>query len=147
LRFDLADREAVSRLFADAQFDAVFHMAAQAGVRYSLENPHVYVDSNVSAFVNILEGCRRCPDRPLIYASSSSVYGLNQKLPFSVDDPVDQPISLYAATKRSNELLAFTYGHLYGLRSIGLRFFTVYGPWGRPDMAIFKFTKSIFAGD
>lgn len=147
LRLDLAEREAVARLFGDTQFDAVFHMAAQAGVRYSLENPHAYIDSNVSAFVNVLEGCRRHPERPLIYASSSSVYGLNQKLPFSVEDPVDQPVSLYAATKRSNELLAFTYAHLYGLRSIGLRFFTVYGPWGRPDMAIFKFTKSILAGE
>jgi len=147
LRLDLAEREAVSRLFADTQFDAVFHMAAQAGVRYSIENPHAYIDSNVSAFVNVLEGCRHHPERPLIYASSSSVYGFNQKLPFSVEDPVDQPVSLYAATKRANELLAFTYAHLYRLHSIGLRFFTVYGPWGRPDMAIYKFTKSILAGE
>jgi UDP-glucuronate 4-epimerase len=147
LKLDLADREAVARLFRDAQFDAVFHLAAQAGVRYSLSNPHAYVDSNVSAFVNVLEGCRHHADRPLVYASSSSVYGLNQKLPFSVDDPVDQPISLYAATKRANELLAFTYAHLYGLNCTGLRFFTVYGPWGRPDMAIYKFTKSILAGE
>lgn len=147
LRLDLSDRDAVARLFGDARFDAVFHLAAQAGVRYSLENPHAYVDSNLTAFVNILEGCRRSPVRHLIYASSSSVYGLNQKLPFSVEDPVDQPVSLYAATKRANELLAFSYGHLYGLRTTGLRFFTVYGPWGRPDMAIHKFTRSILAGE
>lgn len=147
LRLDLKDREAVARLFSDAQFDAVFHLAAQAGVRYSLINPHAYVDSNLAAFVNILEGCRRNPDKHLIFASSSSVYGMNQKLPFSIDDPVDQPVSLYAATKRSNELLAFSYSHLYGMRTTGLRFFTVFGPWGRPDMAVHKFTQAILAGD
>lgn len=147
LRLDLKEREAVARLFGDAQFDAVFHMAAQAGVRYSLVNPHAYVDSNLAAFVNILEGCRRQPDKHLVYASSSSVYGFNQKLPFSVDDPVDQPVSLYAATKRANELLAYSYSHLYGLRATGLRFFTVYGPWGRPDMAVHKFTQAILAGE
>jgi UDP-glucuronate 4-epimerase len=147
LRLDLSDRDAVAGLFRDAHFDAVFHLAAQAGVRYSLVNPHAYVDSNLTAFVNILEGCRRAPDKHLLYASSSSVYGLNQKLPFSVDDPVDQPVSLYAATKRANELLAFSYSHLYGLRTTGLRFFTVYGPWGRPDMAVHKFTQAILAGD
>lgn len=147
LRLDLKDREAVARLFADARFDAVFHLAAQAGVRYSLVNPHAYVDSNLTAFVNILEGCRRNPEKHLIFASSSSVYGLNQKLPFSVEDPVDQPVSMYAATKRANELMAFSYSHLYGMHLTGLRFFTVYGPWGRPDMAVHKFTKSILAGD
>ena len=147
LRLDLSDRDAVARLFGDARFDAVFHLAAQAGVRYSVENPHAYVDSNLTAFVNILEGCRRSPVRHLIYASSSSVYGLNQKLPFCIDDPVDQPVSLYAATKRANELLAFSYSHLYGLRSTGLRFFTVYGPWGRPDMAVHEFTRAILADE
>lgn len=147
LQLDLADRDAVARLFADAKFEAVFHLAAQAGVRYSLVNPHAYVDSNVTAFVNILEGCRRGSVQHLIYASSSSVYGLNQKLPFSVDDPVDQPVSLYAATKRANELLAFSYSHLYGIHTTGLRFFTVYGPWGRPDMAVHSFTKAMLAGE
>jgi UDP-glucuronate 4-epimerase len=147
LKLDLSDRDGVARLFADAHFDAVFHLAAQAGVRYSILNPHAYVDNNLTAFVNVLEGCRRGPVPHLIYASSSSVYGLNQKLPFSVDDPVDQPVSLYAATKRANELLAFSYGHLYGLRSTGLRLFTVYGPWGRPDMAVHKFTSAIMADE
>jgi UDP-glucuronate 4-epimerase len=147
LKQDLSDRDGVARLFRDARFDAVFHLAAQAGVRYSLENPHAYSDSNLAAFVNMLEGCRRGSVPHLIYASSSSVYGLNQKLPFSVDDPVDQPVSFYAATKRSNELMAFSYSHLYGLKTTGLRFFTVYGPWGRPDMAVHKFTRSILAGE
>jgi UDP-glucuronate 4-epimerase len=147
LGLDLSDRDAVARLFGDARFDAVFHLAAQAGVRYSIVNPHAYVDSNLTAFVNVLEGCRRSPVPHLIYASSSSVYGMNQKLPFSIEDPVDQPVSLYAATKRANELLAFSYSHLYGLHTTGLRFFTVYGPWGRPDMAVHTFTKSILAGD
>jgi UDP-glucuronate 4-epimerase len=147
LKQDLSDRDGVARLFGDARFDAVFHLAAQAGVRYSLVNPHAYVDSNLTAFVNILEGCRRSPVPHLVYASSSSVYGLNQKLPFSVDDPTDQPASFYAATKRANELLAFSYGHLYGLRTTGLRFFTVYGPWGRPDMAIHTFTRAILGGE
>jgi len=147
LELDLSDRDGVARLFGDARFDAVFHLAAQAGVRYSLVNPHAYVDSNLTAFVNVLEGCRRSPVAHLIYASSSSVYGLNQKLPFSVDDPVDQPASFYAATKRANELLAFSYSHLYGLRTTGLRFFTVYGPWGRPDMAIHSFTRAILGGE
>lgn len=147
LRLDLKDREAVARLFSDAHFDAVFHLAAQAGVRYSIVNPYAYVDSNLAAFVNILEGCRRHPNMHLIFASSSSVYGKNQKLPFSVEDSVDQPVSLYAATKRSNELLAFSYSHLYGMRTTGLRFFTVYGPWGRPDMAVHKFTQAILSGE
>ena len=147
LRLDLSDRDAVAKLFGDARFDAVFHLAAQTGVRYSLNNPHAYVDSNLVAFVNILEGYRHNPAKHLIYASSSSVYGANQKLPFDVEDPVEQPVSLYAATKRANELMAFTYSYLYGLRITGLRFFTVYGPWGRPDMAVYKFTRAILAGE
>lgn len=146
IRLDLSERRAVEELFENAQFDGVFHMAAQAGVRYSLENPHAYVDSNLVAFVNILEGCRLSHLNRLIYASSSSVYGDNAKLPFSVDDSVDRPISLYAATKRSNELLAYAYSHLYGMRITGLRFFTVYGPWGRPDMAVYKFTRAMLSG-
>jgi UDP-glucuronate 4-epimerase len=144
---DLRDREPVAKLFCDARFDVVFHFAAQAGVRYSLENPHAYIDSNVVAFANILEGCRRKPPSHLVYASSSSVYGANRKTPFAVGDPVDQPVSLYAATKRSNELLAHTYSQLYGLRTTGLRLFTVYGPWGRPDMAIYKFTRAMLSGE
>ena len=145
-RLDLSDREAVPALFENARFDVVFHLAAQAGVRYSLENPHAYVDSNIVAFLNMLEGCRRNRIQHLVYASSSSVYGGNTKTPFSVEDPVDTPVSLYAATKRANELMAFTYSHLYGLKTTGLRFFTVYGPWGRPDMAIYIFTKAMLAG-
>jgi len=143
---DLADRQAVDLLFQRHEIGAVLHMAAQAGVRYSLKNPHAYVDSNLVAFVNVLEGCRAQQVAHLVYASSSSVYGVNKKAPFSVEDPVDHPISLYAATKKSNELMAHTYSHLYHLPTTGLRFFTVYGPWGRPDMAIYKFTEAIMQG-
>jgi UDP-glucuronate 4-epimerase len=146
-QLDLSERLGVAALFERTTFESVFHMAAQAGVRYSLENPHAYVDSNLVAFVNVLEGCRRNSSCPLVYASSSSVYGDNSKIPFSVDDPVDHPVSLYAATKRANELFAHTYSHLYGLRTSGLRLFTVYGPWGRPDMAIYKFTRAMLAGE
>lgn len=142
---DLHDRTAIHRLFAEEKFDLVVNLAAQAGVRYSIENPHVYADSNVVGFLNILEGCRHHPVKHLVYASSSSVYGMNTKIPFSTDDPVDRPISLYAATKRANELMAYTYSHLYNIPSTGLRFFTVYGSWGRPDMALFLFTKAILA--
>ncbi|MGL5007702.1 MAG: NAD-dependent epimerase [Plesiomonas sp.] len=144
---DLADREGVATLFAQEQFDRVINLAAQAGVRYSLEQPMEYVDSNLVGFANILEGCRHNKVKHLLYASSSSVYGLNRKMPFSTDDSVDHPISLYAATKKANELMAHTYSHLYGIPTTGLRFFTVYGPWGRPDMALFKFTKAMLAGD
>jgi len=144
--FDLADRAKTAELFAKQPFDVVLHMAAQAGVRYSLENPHAYVDSNLVAFVNILEGCRSASIKHLVYASSSSVYGANKKVPFSTDDPVDHPISLYAATKKSNELMAHSYSHLYELPVTGLRFFTVYGPWGRPDMAMYKFARAICQG-
>ena len=133
--------------FADEQFDAVVNLAAQAGVRYSLENPHAYVDANLVGFVNILEGCRHSKVEHLVFASSSSVYGANTKIPFSEQDNVDHPVSLYAATKRANELMAHSYAHLYGLASTGLRFFTVYGPWGRPDMAYFSFTRKILAGE
>jgi len=147
LRLDLSNRDAVAALFRNAHVDAVYHLAAQAGVRYSLENPHAYVDSNLVAFMNVLEGCRHNQTRHLIYASSSSVYGDNTKLPFAVTDAVDQPISLYAATKRSNELFAYAYSHLYNLPITGLRLFTVYGPWGRPDMAVYKFTRAILAGE
>ncbi len=142
-KLDLADYEPLAALFADARPELVLHLAAQAGVRYSLENPHAYVRSNLVATANILECCRHNGVRRLVYASSSSVYGGNQKLPFSEDDPVDRPISLYAATKKSNELTAHTYTHLYGLPTVGLRFFTVYGPWGRPDMAMWLFTDAI----
>jgi UDP-glucuronate 4-epimerase len=142
---DLHDRTAINNLFAEEKFDLVVNLAAQAGVRYSLENPHVYADSNVVGFLNILEGCRHYPVKHLVYASSSSVYGMNTKIPFSTEDPVDRPVSLYAATKRANELMAYTYSHLYNIPSTGLRFFTVYGPWGRPDMALFLFTKAILA--
>jgi len=143
---DLADREGVARLFAENRFGRVVNLAAQAGVRYSLENPHAYVDSNVVGFLNILEGCRHSGVGHLVFASSSSVYGLNTRMPFSVHDNVDHPISLYAATKKANELMAHTYAHLYGLPVTGLRFFTVYGPWGRPDMALFLFTRAILEG-
>jgi UDP-glucuronate 4-epimerase len=143
VRMDLADRIAANTLFAQNEFDIVYHMAAQAGVRHSLTHPHSYVDSNLTAFVNVLEGCRISRPQHLVYASSSSVYGANGKTPFAVGDPVDHPINLYAATKRANELMAFTYSHLYQLPTTGLRFFTVYGPWGRPDMAIYKFTEAI----
>ncbi|MEO3739826.1 NAD-dependent epimerase [Kosakonia oryzendophytica] len=145
-KIDLADREAMSHLFASKKFDRVIHLAAQAGVRYSLENPHVYADSNLIGHLNVLEGCRHNNVQHLLYASSSSVYGLNRKMPFSTDDSVDHPVSLYAATKKANELMSHTYSHLYGLPTTGLRFFTVYGPWGRPDMALFKFTKAMLEG-
>jgi UDP-glucuronate 4-epimerase len=144
---DLADPDATATIFNDSCFDTVFHFAAQAGVRYSLENPLAYIESNITAFVNVLEGCRSNLTRNLVYASSSSVYGANDKIPFDVRDPVEQPVSLYGVTKRSNELLAFTYGHIYGLRTTGLRLFTVYGPWGRPDMAVYKFTRAMLAGE
>ena len=145
-KMDLADRAAMAALFAAEGFERVIHLAAQAGVRYSLENPHAYADSNLTGFLNILEGCRHNKIQHLLYASSSSVYGLNRKMPFSTDDSVDHPVSLYAATKKANELMAHTYSHLYGLPTTGLRFFTVYGPWGRPDMALFKFTKAMLEG-
>jgi len=145
-RMDLEDRKAMADLFEKEKFDAVCHLAAQAGVRYSLVNPYSYVDANVAGFLHILEGCRHGNVRNLVYASSSSVYGLNEKYPFSVRDNVDHPISLYAATKKANELMAHTYSHLYGLPTTGLRFFTVYGPWGRPDMALFLFTRAILEG-
>lgn len=144
---DLADRELLPRLFSEEQFDAVVNLAAQAGVRYSLENPFAYVESNLVGFVNLLECCRHYPVKHLVYASSSSVYGGNTKVPFSEDDRVDNPVSLYAATKKSNELMASCYAHLYGIPSTGLRFFTVYGPWGRPDMAPMLFTKAILEGE
>ena len=140
---DIADRDAIARLFSDHHFDRVVNLAAQPGVRYSIENPAAYVDTNLVGFANILEGCRHGDVGHLVYASSSSVYGMNQKVPFSIDDNVDYPVSLYAATKKSNELMAHTYSHLYGFPVTGLRFFTVYGPWGRPDMAYFSFTKAI----
>lgn len=143
---DLADRARIEQLFVSEKFDRVIHLAAQAGVRYSLENPHAYADSNLLGFLNILEGCRHNKVKHLVYASSSSVYGLNRKMPFSTDDSVDHPVSLYAATKKANELMAHTYSHLYGIPTTGLRFFTVYGPWGRPDMALFKFTKAMLEG-
>jgi UDP-glucuronate 4-epimerase len=142
-RIDISDRAAMEHLFQDNKFDAVMNLAAQAGVRYSIENPNAYVDSNLVGFGNILEGCRHFGVGHLIFASSSSVYGANTKLPFSEQDNVDHPVSLYAATKKANELMAHCYAHLYDLPCTGLRFFTVYGPWGRPDMALFKFTKGI----
>ncbi len=146
-RIDLADRSATAALFADARPALVLHMAAQAGVRYSLEAPESYIDSNLVAFGNVLEGCRRNAVSHLVYASSSSVYGANTLMPFSVHHTVDHPVSLYAATKKANELMAHCYSHLYALPTTGLRFFTVYGPWGRPDMALFKFTRAILAGE
>lgn len=147
IKLDLADREGIATLFAEQGFQRVIHLAAQAGVRYSLDNPLAYADSNLVGHLTILEGCRHHKIEHLVYASSSSVYGLNQKMPFSTEDSVDHPISLYAATKKANELMSHTYSHLYQLPTTGLRFFTVYGPWGRPDMALFKFTKAILAGD
>lgn len=147
LDMDIADRDAMARLFKEHSFDCVVNLAAQAGVRYSLENPHSYVDTNLVAFVNILEGCRHSGVKHFVYASSSSVYGANTNMPFSVHDNVDHPVSLYAASKKANELMAHTYSHLFGLPTTGLRFFTVYGPWGRPDMALFLFTKAILAGE
>jgi UDP-glucuronate 4-epimerase len=145
-KLDIADREGIARLFAEEGFDRVIHLAAQAGVRYSIQNPHAYADSNLLGFVNILEGCRHNKVAHLVYASSSSVYGGNVKQPFAEHDSVDHPVSLYAATKKANELMAHTYSHLYGLPTTGLRFFTVYGPWGRPDMALFLFTRAILEG-
>lgn len=147
IKMDIADRPAISQLFADEKFDKVIHLAAQAGVRYSITNPHAYADSNLVGFVNILEGCRHNAVQHLVYASSSSVYGGNTKMPFSEHDSVDHPVSLYAATKKANELMAHTYSHLYRLPTTGLRFFTVYGPWGRPDMAPFLFAGAILKGD
>ena len=145
-RMDLADRDGVARLFREERFDRVINLAAQAGVRYSITNPHAYIESNLVGFINILEGCRHTGVQHLTYASSSSVYGANTAMPFSVHQNIDHPVSLYAATKKANELMAHTYSHLYGLPTTGLRFFTVYGPWGRPDMAMFLFTKAILAG-
>lgn len=145
-QLDLANRSKVDELFTNYKPEQVIHLAAQAGVRYSLTHPHAYVDSNLIGFVNILEGCRHAQVQHLIYASSSSVYGSNSKIPFAVGDKVDHPVSLYAATKRANELMAYTYSHLYQIPTTGLRFFTVYGPWGRPDMAYFSFTQSILSG-
>lgn len=146
-RGSLEDRTALNAAFDDFKPDRVVNLAAQAGVRYSLENPQAYVDSNIVGFVNVLEACRHTGVEHLVYASSSSVYGANRKLPFSVDDNVDHPVSLYAATKKANELMAHTYSHLFALPTTGLRFFTVYGPWGRPDMALFLFTRKILAGE
>jgi UDP-glucuronate 4-epimerase len=146
-KLDLSDRAGTERLFAEVRPGTVIHLAAQAGVRYSLDHPHAYVDANLVAFVNVLEGCRHAGAGHLAFASSSSVYGSNGKSPFSVSDSVDHPISLYAATKKANELMAHTYSHLYRLPTTGLRFFTVYGPWGRPDMAMWIFTKAILAGE
>jgi UDP-glucuronate 4-epimerase len=146
VNLDLVDRTALEDLFSDGDFDVVVNLAAQAGVRYSLTNPHAYVDSNIVGFVNILECCRHHKVKHLVFASSSSVYGANTNMPFSIHDNVDHPVSLYAATKKANELMAHTYSHLYGLNCTGLRFFTVYGPWGRPDMALFLFTKAISEG-
>ena len=145
-QLDLSDRQRIENLFQNHSFDFVVNLAAQAGVRYSLENPYAYVDSNLVGFINILEGCRHQQIKHLVYASSSSVYGANKKIPFSTEDNVDHPISLYAATKKANELMAHTYSHLYNLPTTGLRFFTVYGPWGRPDMAYFIFTQKILKG-
>jgi len=145
-RLDIVDKAALMALFQEHRFTEVVHLAAQAGVRYSLDNPDVYAQSNLVGFVNVLEACRHHRPEHLIYASSSSVYGTNSKMPFSVEDAVEHPVSLYAASKRANELLADSYCHLYGLKASGLRFFTVYGPWGRPDMALFKFTEAILKG-
>ena len=146
LKDDISDRMVMEDLFAKGHFDAVINLAAQAGVRYSLKNPHAYVQSNIVGFANLLEGCRHHGVKHFVYASSSSVYGANTKIPFSTHDPVNHPVSLYAASKKANELMAHTYSHLYGLPTTGLRFFTVYGPWGRPDMALFLFTKAMIEG-
>jgi len=146
IKLDLIDADGLMALFRRKKFDVVINLAAQAGVRYSLINPKAYIDSNITGFFNLLECCRHCSVSHFIYASSSSVYGLNQKIPFDIQDKVDQPISLYAASKKSNELMAHAYSHLFGFQTTGLRFFTVYGPWGRPDMALYKFTKSIVEG-
>jgi UDP-glucuronate 4-epimerase len=145
-KLDIAERKPMSELFAAGKFDAVMHLAAQAGVRYSIENPSAYIDANIVGFLNVLEGCRHSRVGHLVFASSSSVYGANTRLPFSEHDNVDHPVSLYAASKKANELMAHSYAHLYGLPCTGLRFFTVYGPWGRPDMALFLFTEGILAG-
>jgi UDP-glucuronate 4-epimerase len=147
VRADIADRAAIEELFARHKPRRVVHLAAQAGVRYSLTNPHAYTESNITGFLNIIEGCRHNGVEHLVYASSSSVYGANTKQPFSEHDNIDHPVSLYAATKKANELMAHTYAHLFGVASTGLRFFTVYGPWGRPDMALFRFTRGILAGE
>ena len=147
VKLDVADREGMAALFAAEKFDRVVHLAAQAGVRYSLVNPHAYIDSNIVGFTNVLEGCRHHKVQHLAYASSSSVYGGNTAMPFSEHHNIDHPVSLYAATKKANELMAHTYSHLFGLPTTGLRFFTVYGPWGRPDMALFLFTRNILAGE
>ena len=146
-KIDIIDKDAVDTIFKSESPDYVIHLAAQAGVRYSIENPYAYIDSNITGFMNILEACRHYPVKHLVFASSSSVYGANTKMPFSVNDNVDHPLSLYAATKKSNELMAHTYSHLYNIPVSGLRFFTVYGPWGRPDMALFIFTKKILNGE
>ena len=146
IRLDLADRTVMAELFAREKFERVIHLGAQAGVRYSIDNPHAYADANLVGHLNVLEGCRQNGVGHLLYASSSSVYGLNRKTPFSTSDSVDHPVSLYAATKKANELMSHSYAHLYDLPTTGLRFFTVYGPWGRPDMALFKFTQAILAG-
>jgi UDP-glucuronate 4-epimerase len=144
---DIADRERIARMFAQQRFDGVMHLAAQAGVRHSIENPGAYIDANLVGFANVIEGARRSKAGHFVFASSSSVYGANAKLPFAEDDNIDHPVSLYAATKKANELMAHSYAHLYRLPCTGLRFFTVYGPWGRPDMALFKFTSGILAGE
>ena len=144
---DIVDRERMARLFTERHFDAVMHLAAQAGVRYSIENPGAYIDANLVGFTNVIEGARRSNAGHFVFASSSSVYGANAKLPFAEDDNIDHPVSLYAATKKANELIAHSYAHLYRLPSTGLRFFTVYGPWGRPDMALFKFTRGMLADE
>ncbi|MDY0055798.1 MAG: NAD-dependent epimerase [Methyloversatilis sp.] len=146
VRMAVEDRDGMARLFETERFDRVVHLAAQAGVRYSLQNPNAYIDANIVGFMNVLEGCRHAAVQHLVYASSSSVYGGNTKMPFSEGDSVDHPVSLYAATKKANELMAHTYSHLYALPTTGLRFFTVYGPWGRPDMALFLFTKAMIEG-
>ncbi|MGJ0191247.1 NAD-dependent epimerase [Pantoea sp. RRHST58] len=147
IKMELGDRAAIASLFEQHAFQRVIHLGAQAGVRYSIDNPHAYADANLTGHLNILEGCRHHKIEHLLYASSSSVYGLNRKMPFSTDDSVDHPVSLYAATKKANELMSHTYSHLYNLPTTGLRFFTVYGPWGRPDMALFKFTRAMIAGE
>jgi UDP-glucuronate 4-epimerase len=147
VRADLADQAAIARVFEGGRFDAIVHLAAQAGVRYSIDHPHAYVDANISGFLNILEGARDAGTGHLVYASTSSIYGLNTKMPFDEGQNTDHPMSFYAATKKANEAMAHAYAHLYGVRATGLRFFTVYGPWGRPDMALFKFTRGILAGE
>ncbi|NMP28750.1 NAD-dependent epimerase [Rahnella sp. SAP-1] len=147
VKMDLADRSGMAALFVENKFERVIHLGAQAGVRYSIDNPLAYIDANLVGFVNVLEGCRHNKVQHLLYASSSSVYGMNHKQPFATGDNVDHPISLYAATKKANELMAHTYSHLYGLPTTGMRFFTVYGPWGRPDMALFKFTRAMLANE